>query len=137
MLFPQDANAAGAFLEATFDYRPAASLTNRVGLKGEWMRKGYVIFTMLIHDQAGFEAYVQKALPTLIQSGGRPIIVDDNPEVIEGRWHGTRTAVLEFDSLDIARAWYESPGYQAIVGERHNAAQTNAVIVGGFVMPGS
>jgi uncharacterized protein (DUF1330 family) len=101
------------------------------------MRKGYVVFTILIQDQAGFEAYVQKALPTLIQSGGRPIIVDDNPEVIEGGWHGTRTAVLEFDSVDAARAWYQSPGYQAIVGERHKASETNLVIVGGFVPPSS
>ena len=101
------------------------------------MTKGYVIFAMTIHDQAGFEAYLQKALPTLIQSGGRPIIVDDHPEVIEGSWHGTRTAVLEFESVDAARTWYKSPGYQAIVGERHKAAETNAVIVGGLVIPGS
>ena len=99
------------------------------------MRKGYVIFTMVIHDQGGFDAYLQKALPTLIQSGGRPLIVDDNPEVVEGGWHGTRTAVLEFDSLDAARGWYKSPEYQAIIGERHKAADTNVVIVGGFVMP--
>lgn len=101
------------------------------------MTKGYVIFTMTIHDQAGFEAYLQMALPTLRQSGGRPIIVDDHPEVIEGNWHGTRTAVLEFDSVDAARAWYKSPGYQTVVSERHKAAETNAVIVGGFVIPGN
>ena len=101
------------------------------------MPKGYMIFTMVIHDHAGFETYVQKALPTLIQSGGRPIIVDDHPELIEGRWHGTRTAILEFDSVDAARAWYQSPGYQAIAGERHRAAETNVVIVGGFVLPSS
>jgi uncharacterized protein (DUF1330 family) len=99
--------------------------------------KGYAIFTMAIHDQTGFEAYLQKALPTLIQSGGRPIIVEDRPEVVEGEWHGTRTAILEFDSMDAARAWYRSPEYQAIVGDRHKAAQSNVVIVGGFVMPGA
>ena len=112
-------------------------LDDVVGVKGGTMPNGYVIFTIAIHDQAGFEAYVQKTLPTLMQAGGRPIIVDDNPEVLEGQWHGTRTVVLEFDSLDTARAWYNSAGYQAIVGERHKAAETNVVIVGGFVMPGS
>lgn len=101
------------------------------------MPNGYVIFTTAIHDQAGFGAYAQKALPTLIQAGARPIIVDDNPEVLEGRWHGTRTVVLEFESVETARAWYRSAEYQSIVGERHEAAETNAVIVGGFVMPGS
>ena len=99
------------------------------------MPNGYVIFTTAIHDQPAFEAYVQKALPTLMQGGGRPIIVDDHPEVLEGQWHGTRTVVLEFDSVDTARAWYNSAEYQAIVGERHHAAETNVVIVGGFAMP--
>ena len=46
-----------------------------------------------------------------------------------------RTVVLEFDSEDAARNWYGSPAYQAVVGERHASAATNAVIVSGFEMP--
>lgn len=101
------------------------------------MAKGYVIFTESINDQAGYDGYVMKALPTIVSTGGKPIVVHDNPEVIEGDWHGTRTVVLEFDSVDAARAWYNSPEYQAIVGERHAAAEANAAIVGGFKMPGA
>jgi uncharacterized protein (DUF1330 family) len=97
------------------------------------MSNGYVIFTMAIHDRAAFDAYVQKVIPTLIEAGGRPIVVDDNPEVLEGQWHGTRTVVLAFDSVDAARAWYRSAGYQAIAGERQRAAESNVVIVDGFV----
>lgn len=96
------------------------------------MPKGYAIFTEVIRDKAGYEGYVQKAIPTVTQSGGRLIVVHDNPEVIEGRWHGTRTVILEFDSVEAARTWYKSPGYQAIVGQRHKAAEANAVIVGGL-----
>jgi uncharacterized protein (DUF1330 family) len=99
------------------------------------MPKGYVIATVAIRDQGRYEGYVQKALPTILQSGGRPIVVHDGPEVIEGRWHGPRTIVLEFDSLEAARKWYRSPQYQAVVGERHASADTNAVIVAGFEMP--
>ncbi len=71
---------------------------------------------------AGFESY-----------GRAP----HNVCVLEGKWHGSRTVVLEFDSVDAARAWYNSAGYQAIVDERHRAAETNVAIVGGFVMPGN
>lgn len=39
------------------------------------MPSGYVIFKMAIRDSARFDGYVQKALPTILQSGGRPIIV--------------------------------------------------------------
>ena len=80
---------------------------------------------------------MQKVLPTLMQEAGWPIIVDDNPEVLEGKWHGSRTVVLEFDSVAAARAWYNSAGYQAIADERHRAAETNVAIVGGFWTPGN
>ncbi len=101
------------------------------------MPKGYVIFTEVIRDRARLEAYVQKAVPTVIQHGGRPIVVEDAPEVIEGQWHGSRTVVVEFESAEAARNWYRSSEYQAIVGERHAAAESNAVIVNGFEMPGA
>lgn len=99
------------------------------------MTKGYVIFTEVINDQAAYDAYVEKALPTIIESGGKPLVIQDDPEVIEGQWHGPRTVVLEFESVEAARRWYNSDGYQAVVGERHAAAEANAVIVGEFEMP--
>ena len=57
------------------------------------------------------------------------------PEPIKGSWHGKRTAVLEFDSVEAAWNWYRSPEYQGIMGLRHAAADSNAVIVAGFEMP--
>lgn len=61
----------------------------------------------------------------------------DDPEVIEGTWHGTRTVVLEFDSVDAARNWYRSSQYQTVVGERHACTESNTVIVRSFQMPGA
>jgi uncharacterized protein (DUF1330 family) len=101
------------------------------------MPKGYAIFTETINDQAGYDGYVGKALPTILTKGGSAIVVHDNPEVLEGNWHGTRTVILEFESVEKAREWYNSPEYQAVVGERHASADANAAIVGGFEMPGS
>lgn len=100
------------------------------------MPKGYVIFTETIRDQAALDAYSQKAIPSLMQGGGRPIVVQDDPEVLEGEWHGTKTVILEFDSVDAARAWYNSPDYQAAIPLRKGAADANVVLVGGFEMPG-
>ncbi len=100
------------------------------------MAKGYFIFTEDIHDQNGINAYGAKAIPTVLQSGGRPIVVEDNADVIEGTWHGSRTIIIEFDSVDAAKGWYNSPEYQAVIGMRHAAAESNAVIVSGFEMPG-
>lgn len=99
------------------------------------MPKGYVIFTEDIHDQAGIDAYVQQAIPTILQAGGQVMVADDAPEPIEGSWHGSRTVILEFASVEAARDWYRSPEYQGLAGLRHAAADSNAVIVAGFEMP--
>ena len=98
------------------------------------MPKGYVLFNVKINDQAAYDAYAAKAVPTIMASGGNPIIVDDEPEVIEGTWK-PRTVVVEFDSVDAAKNWYHSPEYQAIAGERHAATDSSAVIAPGFEMP--
>ena len=96
------------------------------------MPKGYVVVTEDIHDQAGMAAYGQRALPTLAPAGGRLIVLDETPEVIEGNWHGTRTVILEFDSVEAAQGWYCSPEYQDAVGLRLAASDCNAVILSGL-----
>jgi uncharacterized protein (DUF1330 family) len=40
--------------------------------------------------------------------------------------------MIEFPSKKLARAWYESDEYQAVVGLRHNSATSNLVIVSGY-----
>lgn len=99
------------------------------------MSKGYVIVTEEISDQARFDAYSRSAVPTVMQYGGNPIIVNDDVEVLEGQWHGSRTLVIEFESVAAAKTWYQSAEYQSVVGERHASADSNLVIVGGFEMP--
>lgn len=95
------------------------------------MAKGYVVFTETIRERAQYEGYVNKAVATITNSGGTIIVVDDNVAVLEGQWHGTRTVVLEFNSVSAAQAWYDSDDYQAIIKERHNSAEANAVLLKG------
>ena len=101
------------------------------------MPKGYVIFTSEIHDRERYDRYLEKAVPTILQYGGRPLVACDGPEVVEGRWDGSRVVVLEFDSRDAARRWYNSPEYQAIIGERQASAEAKVAIVGGFEISSS
>lgn len=96
------------------------------------MPKGYVVFTEAIRDRAALKDYFAKSAPTFAEHGGSVMIVDDHPDVVEGEWHGNRTVVLEFDSVDAARAWYHSEGYQAAAAIRQAAADCNVVILSGF-----
>jgi uncharacterized protein (DUF1330 family) len=85
------------------------------------MPKGYVILTEAIKDPEGMKAYGKAAGAAM---GG--------VETIEGTWHGDQTVVLEFESVDAARAWYNSDAYQAAAKLRQSAADCNAVIISGF-----
>lgn len=99
------------------------------------MPKGYVIMTEAIRDEAAMGAYGQASFPTVQQHGGSVIIAYDDPEILEGSWHGTRTVVIKFDSVSAAHGWYRSAEYQAARAIREDAAEVNVVIVGGFEMP--
>ncbi|WP_409427246.1 DUF1330 domain-containing protein [Mycobacterium sp. SMC-11] len=92
--------------------------------------KGYVILTEAIKDPAGMVAYGKAAGPTM--SNATILAVETQHEVLEGEWHGNQTVVLEFESVDAARAWYNSEGYQEAVKLRQAAAECNAVILSGF-----
>jgi uncharacterized protein (DUF1330 family) len=97
--------------------------------------KGYVILTEAINDRAGMDAYSRAAAPAIMSGGASILVVDPQPEVLEGQWHGNQTVVLEFASVEAARAWYDSAAYKQAKPLRQAAADTNAVIVSGFEMP--
>lgn len=95
------------------------------------MPKAYVILTEAIKDPEGMAAYARAARAAMA-NGVAILSVDRKPQVLEGSWHGDQTVVLEFDSVDAARAWYESEEYQRAAKLREAAADCNAVIVAGF-----
>jgi uncharacterized protein (DUF1330 family) len=95
------------------------------------MPKGYVILTEAIKDPAGMAEYA-RAAGAAMSKGVTILSVDRKPQVLEGAWHGDQTVVLEFESVEAARAWYESAEYQNAAKLRQAAADCNAVIVSGF-----
>ncbi len=99
------------------------------------MPKGYVVLTEQVHDQDGMNAYGRAATPSLIESGAAVLAADGQPQVLEGDWHGNRTIIMEFPSVEAARAWYTSAGYEQAKPLRQAAATTNAVLVAGFELP--
>ena len=96
------------------------------------MPKGYIIFTEAIRDPEGMNENGRASGPTVAEHGATVLAVDERFEVLEGEWHGERTVVLEFESVDAARKWYECEAYQAAIPLRQAAADSNAVIVTGF-----
>ena len=100
------------------------------------MPKGYVLITEDIHDADGMKAYSRASAPTLMEHGGTPLVATEDVDVLEGEWHGTRTVLVEFPSVEAARTWYTSASYAAAKPLREAAAASNAVLLPGFQMPG-
>jgi uncharacterized protein (DUF1330 family) len=92
--------------------------------------KGYIIITEDIKDPAGMAEYAKLASQAM--AGSTLLSFDQKPEVLEGRWHGSQTVVLEFESVEAAREWYNSDIYQEAVKLRQAAADCNGVIVSGL-----
>jgi uncharacterized protein (DUF1330 family) len=97
--------------------------------------KGYVILTESIRDPKGMAAYGRAAAPAMAEGNVSILAVDRTPEIIEGDWHGDQTVVLEFESVEAAKAWYFSDTYQKAKALREAAADCNAVIISGFEIP--
>ena len=93
-------------------------------------KKGYIIITEDIKDPAGMAEYGKLAAKAM--AGATLLSFDQKPEVLEGSWHGTQTVVLEFESVEAARAWYHSDAYQEAAKLRQAAADCNGVIASGL-----
>jgi uncharacterized protein (DUF1330 family) len=63
--------------------------------------------------------------------GGRYLARGGATDVLEGDWDIDRLVVLEFPSMEQARAWYDSPEYQEVAPIRQAASRARAVIVEG------
>ena len=91
---------------------------------------GYVIAEVDVTDPATFKQYSDKVPGTVAAYGGHYVIRGGKNMSIEGD-APKRFVVLQFDSLEKAKAWEDSPEYGAIKPIRHRSAKSRVFIVEG------
>lgn len=74
--------------------------------------------------------YLTEIDETLHAYGGRFLVHGTDPQVLEGEWPG-HLVLIEFPDLEQARAWYDSPAYQAILPLRTENSVGTAILVEG------
>ena len=74
--------------------------------------------------------YLRRIDDTLEPYGGEFLVHGTVPEVMDGEFPGV-VVVVRFPDRETAKAWYASPGYQAILPFRTRNARGGAVIVDG------
>jgi uncharacterized protein (DUF1330 family) len=92
----------------------------------------YIIAETDIHDSEQYERYKQASPSAVEAGGGRFIVRGGELAVLEGDWHPKRLVVLEFESLDAAKRFYDSPAYQEAKRLRQGAAKLHMVAVEGI-----
>lgn len=100
------------------------------------MPKAFLIVELTVTDPAIYENYRSQVLPTLESVGGRFVVRGGKRLQLEGVDEGhhnmLRTIVVEFPSMDIATAWYQSPSYAALKKLRMSCSEGRAFIVEGI-----
>jgi uncharacterized protein (DUF1330 family) len=84
-----------------------------------------------VRDPAEYAEYQRKNRESPGDFKPKPLVVYGAVEALEGQ-APDGVVMLEFPTVAEARAWYESPGYQAALPHRKNAADWRAIIVEGF-----
>lgn len=95
------------------------------------MPTAYVIAQVEVTDPVAYEEYKVLSTRAIIESGGRVLVRGGTATAMEGDWQPSRMVVIEFESLERARRWYESETYRAACDARTNASNTQLVIVEG------
>jgi uncharacterized protein (DUF1330 family) len=88
----------------------------------------YFIAQYVVKDPKLYREYQAGAGPTIQAAGGKLVSFDVAAETVEGAPPGPQTVIVEFESPEAAKAWYQSPAYQAVVGKRLAATEGFAII---------
>ena len=88
----------------------------------------YFIAQYVVKNPDLYREYQAGAGPTIQASGAELVAFDVAAGTVEGTPPGPQTVIIKFESTEAAKAWYNSPEYQAVVGKRLEATDGFAVI---------
>jgi uncharacterized protein (DUF1330 family) len=92
---------------------------------------GYVIAEVEVSDPANMQKYGEKVPETLGPFNHHYVVRSNKIQALEGEPPKGGVVVIAFDSAEKARAWYDSPAYEAIRPIRQSAAKSRIFIVEG------
>ena len=92
----------------------------------------YLVGDIDVTNPAQFEEYKKLAPAAIAKFGGRYLIRGGAYETLEGDWKPQRVTVVEFESMEKGKAFYNSPEYQAAIKVRKGAATMKMLLVQGI-----
>lgn len=89
----------------------------------------FVIVDVRITHAAKFEEYRKLVPATLPPYGGKFLARGGHVEPLEGEWDPKRIVVIEFPTVERAKAWWASEEYRVPKAMRMASAETRMIVV--------
>ena|SRR5579862_5478852 len=90
----------------------------------------YLVAEIQVTDQAGYQAYLKKAIESLKPYHAR-VIARGKPEVVEGAAAQGNALIVEFPTMADAMKWYSTPPYKDLIAERQKSAKSRLYFLDG------
>ena len=95
------------------------------------MARGYLVASLDVRDAEAYAPYREQVPEIIARHGGRYLVRGGDFEVMEGEAPFSRLVVVEFASVEAARAFYDDPDYRRIISRRTDNASGTLVIAEG------
>jgi len=92
----------------------------------------YVVVQVDVKDPTRYEDYKKMVPPSLEPFGGRFVVRGGRTETLEGSWSPRRFVIVEFPSIEQAKAWWNSKEYAAAKALRQATSETQMIVVEGI-----
>jgi len=91
----------------------------------------YVVVQVDVKDPDRYADYRKMVPPSLEKFGGRFIVRGGQTHTMEGSWAPRRFVIVEFPSVEQAKAWWASPEYAEAKALRQATAESQLIIAEG------
>ena len=97
----------------------------------------YLMADVGVHDLEAYResGYLEAAMQTAAQFGGRYIVRGGSIDILEGDWSPRRLVIIEFPTMDLLKAWYRSDDYAPWIEVRRSLTDSRLVAVEGLPEP--
>jgi uncharacterized protein (DUF1330 family) len=95
------------------------------------MAKAYVVADIEVLDTDAYEDYKRLSTAAVDKYQGRWLVRGGEVSQLEGEAPVHRVVILEFDDVQAARRWYDSPEYTEAKAVRQRAARSSFLLVQG------
>ena len=91
----------------------------------------YIVVQVEVNDPVRYDRYKSLVPSSLEKYGGRFIVRGGRTETLEGDWAPKRFVIVEFPSLERAKAWWASPEYAEAKALRQATALSQMIVADG------